>query len=302
MGYWARWGDDPAPRSSLESAVDRLDLLVPYWFTVRPDGSLLTRETAHAPLLAYARQHGLSVLLLVNNEGEGFLRDAALRAKAVESVAAQVLAYGADGVQVDFEGLSAASRDGLSAFMTELTGRLRPEGRLVTIAVGPKTSAASHDNDGAIAYDYEVLGRLADLVVVMTYDQHGPRTGPGPVAALAWVEEVARYAASAMPPGKVLLGIAGYGYDWSSRGVRPVAAREAAGQAVRHGAEVVWDGPSDEPWFTYKTDGGSEHTIWFESAAAASQKFSLVSRYGLRGVALWSLGQEEPGLWDLIAP
>ncbi len=302
LGYWARWGDEPHPQRSLERALDVVDYVTPYWFTLRGDGSLAARERDHGALLEQVRRQGRQVLILVNN-GRGSraaMVDPALRAVAVENLYRVVRDYGAAGVQIDFEGLPADLRDPLSAFVGEVAARLRPEGYLTTVAVGPKRSAESLDNDGAQAYDYEALGRIADLVVLMTYDQHGEFSGPGPVAGLPWVEDVVRYAVTAIPPGKILLGVAGYGYDWSPSGVAVVPARTAAALAADRGAAITLDGWHIQPYFDYVDAGGQRHQVWYESAESASLKFGLVNRYGLGGVAVWSLGQESPKLWPLL--
>lgn len=51
--------------------------------------------------------------------------------------------------------------------------------------------------------------------LVMTYDEHGYVTGPGPVASAKWVDKVIKYTVSVIPQNKVLLGIPAYGFDWT---------------------------------------------------------------------------------------
>lgn len=298
LAYWARWGDDPTPSLSLNTGLDVLDVFSPYWFSVRGNGSLVARESGHAGTLAGLA--GKSTLLLVNNSGQRMLTDPDSRERAVDNIVRIVREYGVAGVTIDFELLPPERRDDLTRFVDAVAGRLRPEGYLVAVAVGPKLSADSPENDGAAVYDYEALGRIADLVLLMTYDQHGSFSKPGPVAGLPWVEGVVSYAASAIPPEKLLLGIAGYGYEWGPRGTRVVPAREAGALAEARGVGVEWDDRAGEEFFRFTDDAGAEREVWFESERAISLKLDIATRYDLRGVALWSLGQESPGLWPVL--
>ena len=87
------------------------------------------------------------------------------------------------------------------------------------------------------ASDYAALGAHADLVTVMAYEYHGSWSGPGPIAPYAWVEQVAAFAVSQIPPEKVLLGLAAYGFDWNttSGGARYLGWPEAAALGERYG-------------------------------------------------------------------
>ena len=40
--------------------------------------------------------------------------------------------------------------------------------------------------------------------------------------------------------------------------------------------------------------------MWFESTDSLKAKLKLVEKYGLGGIAIWRLGQEDAGYWDLI--
>jgi len=63
------------------------------------------------------------------------------------------------------------------------------------------------------AFDYAAIGKYADWVQIMTYDEHWSGGTPGPIASLPWVENVIKYAITVIPKEKILLGVAAYGYD-----------------------------------------------------------------------------------------
>ena len=71
-----------------------------------------------------------------------------------------------------------------------------------------------HTGEWGAAFDFRGLGRVADFLVLMAYDQHTPSTPPGPVAGYDWVQAALDYAVRRVPPAKLLLGIPFYGREW----------------------------------------------------------------------------------------
>src|SRR5205823_1595270 len=123
-------------------------------------------------------------------------------------------AEGYDGFDLDLEAVEPQDRSAYSAFVAALGAALHERNKALTLAVPAKTRDVTTGWAGA--YDYAALGGQADLITIMTYDYHGPWSGPGSVAPYDWVEQVLTFAASQVPPRKVLLGLAFYGYDWNA--------------------------------------------------------------------------------------
>ncbi len=53
--------------------------------------------------------------------------------------------------------------------------------------------------------------------------------------------------------------------------------------------------------FAYTDESGNEHEVWFENAASIRAKLLAAQRLGIRGIALWRLGMEDPDIWRMIA-
>jgi len=242
------------------------------------------------------------VVVLVNNDksSTSMITDPKVRKAAISNILKVLLECGYHGVNVDFEDLPPWTRNHLTAFMTELREALAPHGLLVTMAVGPKWSDNDSDNEWSAAYDYAALAPLVDKMVIMTYDQHGQWSKAGPVASIEWVRRVVDYALSTISPEKILLGIAGYGYDWSSKGVSTVTADGAVALAEAKGSPIQWDDVAQAPYFSYVSNG-VRHEVWFENSFSADRKVDLVMEKGLGGVALWSLGQEDARMWEILS-
>jgi spore germination protein YaaH len=100
---------------------------------------------------------------------------------------------------------------------------MAPE-KSVSIAVMASTDAQEYVARG---YRLAELGAAVDTLALMTYDQHGTWSGPGPIGALEWQRQAVGVVTSVVPAAKVDLGVAGYGYTWPrAAGVgRPAALR-----------------------------------------------------------------------------
>ena len=160
------------------------------------------------------------------------------------------------GFDLDLEGVDAADRDALSLFVARAADALHAQGKLLTLAIPAK------DRDVTVGwagpYDYAALGNAADLVTVMAYEYRGPFSGPGSVAPYDWVERVLGFATRQMPPDKVLLGVAFYGYDWNttSGGTRSVGYPQALALAQQYGVDLGFDDDVQSATFGYEALAG----------------------------------------------
>lgn len=177
--------------------------------------------------LEAARRHGVPVLAVVTNgfnrqSTTALLGDSKARQRAVENIL-KLMEQGYAGVNIDFESVDVADRDRYTAFVGEVAQALRPRGYLTTVAL-PARNAQTAESAWGRAYDYQGIGRWADYVVVMTYDQHYAGSAPGPIGGLDWADGVMRYAASVIHPRKLLLGVPSYGRDWPEPGLAPAGS------------------------------------------------------------------------------
>lgn len=308
VGFYAEWwGEDTSSYNSLIKNTNSIKTIAPFWATLQADGTVLDRGgNNHETVVKAAQQKNVSVLLLVNNAKQDnatppihtVLTNPALRTKAVDSFEAYIKKYGLDGVNVDFEMVPAEDRDNLTAFMRELYTRLKPQGYIVSIDVFPKQNES---NDVAAAYDYAELAKYADKIMIMTYDNHGMWSGPGPIADIAWVENNLKYALKFIPKNKLYLGIAAYGYDWSTQGTESLEYKPIMALAQRYGQSVQWDETAKSPYFSYVAADGVQHTVWFENSKSLKYKLALVTKYDIAGAAMWKLGEEDPAIWPVVS-
>lgn len=307
IGFYAEnWSSDAASLNSLKQHHDMMHTVTPFWGTINADGTITTRSSNNKDeVMQFARKNNVKVTALLNNAKSGtstipihqLLNDPQNRTNAIANIEEYVKSNGFAGVNIDFELVPQEDRDELTLFMEELSQRLRPQGLTVAMSVFPKQDETT--NDVAIAYDYEKLHKYVDQIILMTYDNHGEWSGPGPVADIRWVENNLKYALRFIPKHKLYLGIAGYGYDWNSSSVNTVHYTDAMETATKYGAKLSWDEAAKVPYFKYYDTKG-EHQVWFENSRSLSYKLDLVNKYDIKGIALWRLGQEDPAYWQTM--
>jgi GH18 family chitinase len=208
--------------------------------------------------------------------------------------------HGFDGVNIDLEGVPAVDRSNYSTLLKELKAMLKPAGYLLTVSIPAKTRDNPLDNWNG-AYDYAAIGEYADMVTLMTYDEHWAGGYPGPVASLSWVQQVLDYAVKSIPRGKILMGVAAYGYNWSSAGgCSTVLWNKADALASRNGG-ARWSDQYSAPYLIYYDQRGYRHEVWFENRFSLALKLDLANRYDLAGIAVWRLGFEDYSFWQTVA-
>ena len=122
------------------------------------------------------------------------------------------------------------------------------------------------------------------------------------MAPIDSVRQVVEYAVREIPREKIALGLANYGYDWPTpfvRGrtvARTIGSMEAVELARRKRTNIIFDNPSQSPWFQY-TENDVRHVVWFEDIRSWQAKIDLVKEYGLAGVGIWTvMNLNRPGL------
>jgi spore germination protein YaaH len=265
-------------------------------------------------LVSAAHQNDVRVIvtatLFSSAEIAALLGDPARRQVAVTNLVAEVQAAGADGINVDFEGVPGAHKHDLVTFLGEL------QSALASAIADPYLSIATPAVDWNDAFDYDELAARCDHLMVMAYDYHWSGSAfTGPVAPLGgWGPQdvpwtVQDYQTWGALPEQMLLGVPYYGYRWdtvsgsagaqtTSSGVARTYA-QAKVQAELHGAE--WDAPSATPWIRWQDSGWKQ--LWYDDDSSLRAKYDLVLAEGLAGVGIWALGYDGPNaeLWTALA-
>ncbi len=298
---------DTSSYNSLINNPDSIDSIVTFSYTADSKGNLNPIGQSQSNAVKFANDNGIRPLVLINNYiGESFDINLANKILSNETVRKNLihnilLAMGREeyaGVNIDIEHINWYDRDNYSAFIKELKETLGPFGFLTTVSISAKTYDSYKLDNWSGAFDYAEIGKYADQIMLMTYDEHFATDVPGSISSLPWVENVVKYASSVIPSKKLLLGIAGYGYDWADTGTKVISLKDVPDFISKSGLTVQWDDTLKSPHFSYEKNGVA-HEVWYENADSISYKYDLVNKYGLGGIGLWRLGYEDSVFWDI---
>ena len=289
--------DTGASNTSVAHHIGDLSAVSPTGWSAASDGTLLGNPDPSA--VERARAHSVPIWPLVANDStdppgtSALLGSPSAVSQVISSIAQSVANAGYDGVHLDFEGVDPGNRDGLTAFVRALADALHKVGAKLAVDIVPH--GMSGTNRFSAAYDVKAIGQTADVVDVMTYDEHGNGGSPGPVAGLDW--QTAELAATLpdLQPARTLLGIPFYARRWDSSGGHSDSYSAAVAYALGlAGAEVHYDFKAQTPFI--RSDDGS--VTYFDDADSLARKLALVHADGLAGAAAWRLGYEDPAFWS----
>lgn len=306
LGYYTEdYQGDLASFNSLKYFGEHINSIATFNYHVDKQGNVTGSSPANGIKLAISE--GITPLALIHNFRDGafnaadaheLLASKANRQRLINNMIKILKKEGYQGVNIDIESVQVADRDSYSLLVKEFRAALEPLGYLTTVSIPAKTND-SLKNSWAGAFDYQAIGQYADWVQIMTYDEHWIGDSPGPISSLPWVEKVVQFAAREMPADKILLGIATYGYDWSSVKNKTVTYKSVKNLISTYQIKPQWSDAYGVPYFTYTKDG-VKHEVWYENAESARLKFNLVNDYGLMGIGVWRLGFEDESFWDAV--
>jgi spore germination protein YaaH len=256
LGYYVPY--DPASWAALRDHAGGISLVGAQWVTVDPCGNLTSRDDRS--LQRFAQAHGIGVLpsLLTTSSwlNHRLLTELGVAAQAVGQIVEYVTSADYAGFDLDLEGVDSADREAYSRFVGSLGAALHQRGKLLALALPPKTRDTTSGWAGA--FDYAALGQQADLLTIMAYEYSGPFSGPGSIAPYDQIDQVLAYTTSQVPAEKVLLGLAFYGYDWDTTTgrTRALSYGQAACVAARYNVPIGLDPASRSAVFRYQAAAG----------------------------------------------
>jgi spore germination protein YaaH len=214
----------------------------------------------------------------------------------INEMIASIKFQGYSGINVDFEGMLAADKAPFTAFVQQLGTALHAHNAKMIVDIVPHDFSGT--NAYSAAYDVAAIGKAADLVDLMAYDEHGGGGTPGPVAGLDWDTSILAATLPDLDPAHVLLGIPLYGREWGSIGGASAYSNVVYNALHVSGARVDYDFRTQTP-FVVSPNGSL--TSYFDDADSLARKIGLVQSDKLGGIAAWRLGFEDPQFWSLFS-
>lgn len=299
--------------TALLGALRYLTCLSVFSAKTRIDGSIA--ELNDTELIRKCYVNGVAPVLTLTNQREsgGFsgdiahavITDEGVKTRLIQNVTEYLDRRNYFGLNIDFEYVMEEDRTLYTQFLMDFAAALHRVGYSLSVALAPKIS---QEQSGLpyTAHDYAAVGSIADKVIIMTYEWGYTYGEPMAVAPIDKVRQVLDYAVMEMPPEKILMGMANYGYNWTLPYKKGTAARslslsEIPQTAYGQYADIRFDDTAQSPFFRYYDSAGTEHIAWFEDPRSIEAKLKLVSEYGLGGVSYWSINTLYRPNWAVLS-
>ena len=218
--------------------LNQLTEVNPFVYTIKSDGTFADNASLDAEpwasfiISAHAQHVRVIPSIMTSNSTliHSLLSDSTSRVALEQRIVDLVNANNFDGIDIDFEGKSAADKDNFSLFLKGLYQRMGKKFVMCTIESRTPTDSRYYQTevppDAEIyANDLVQINKYCDRVRIMAYDQQGVDLQLAdhaasssqlyaPVADPAWVSKVVDLMAKDISRSKILIGVPTYGYEY----------------------------------------------------------------------------------------
>jgi poly-beta-1,6 N-acetyl-D-glucosamine synthase len=298
-GFYVSW--DPRSYESLRRNIHEMNLVIPEWLFIDPNTDRLKINIDLKGFKLMRKSHVPIMPLLSNNSKSVFradvvsriLHNEAKRRALINSAVKLCVKNHFVGINLDFEALNESDNETLTSFAREFAATLHANGLLMTQDVEPFNTD----------YDYKKLAEFEDYIMLMAYDEYSMGSDAGPISSQKWIESAVDNIAGQVPNGKIVLGVAGFGYDWSKseQGNVSITYQEALAKAAESNSKINFDENTYNLDYAYTDENSIYHQVYLTDAATTFNVMRFGSTYGLAGFGLWRLGSEDQRIWKFYA-
>ena len=218
-------------------------------------------------------------------------RDDARLAHAASAIVAHAVKLRYAGLVIDLESLEAADVPALLKVVKALTDSAHHRGISPVVVAVPAADSA--------AYPGRRLAAIADFIMPMLYDQHWSTSGPGPISSPTWVTATLRARVAEVGPSKVVAALPSYGNRWSAKAGTPAQSLGFA-HAKRTAADARVSFTRDAKSKTLRAVKPGDWEIWITDAELLASLQRAATSMGVRHIALWRSGAEDPATWRAL--
>jgi len=279
-----------------------INVISPTWFSLTDNQGNYT-SFADSSYVNKAHSNGMEVWALLDNFNTDvntaeLMAYTSIREKLINNLISDLLAVGADGINLDFEQISYEAGEHYVEFIREMSVACRANGLVLSVDNYVPRESTTH-------YNRKEQGIVADYVIIMGYDEHWGSGGvAGSVASLPYVLDGIEQTLKEVPSQKVINAVPFYTRIWKTEGgdvTCETLGMEAANNFVKENAiETQWDEECCQ-YYGEKTMNGIIYQVWLEDNESIAAKLSVMDSHNLAGVAEWKLGFENSSVWDVIA-
>ena len=276
-----------------------------------------THSWASDPAVNVALANGVKVDLCVTlfSNHATFLGNAAAKQTLITNLINLIQSRGANGVNIDFEGLPSAQSSNFTNFMVDLCTQMH------NAIPGSQVSICLYSVDWSNVFDETTLNQYVDMFIIMGYDYYyGGSTTAGPNDPLynfitsynqTLTKSITYYLSQGVTPSKLILGLPYYGKQWATvdntvgssttaTGTSPFYNTVRANTSGNYSTKL-WNATSYTPYYTFQTTG-QWYQCWIDDAYSLGERFDIINQRGIGGMGIWALGYDDgyTELWNKI--
>lgn len=293
------------------TTIKGVNVVSPTFFTLRRLGKGAVDENVGEQgkkYIAWAKQNGYQIWPSISNNSyidttAEIMRDYKLREKLINQILEYVTTYQLNGINIDFENMYAEDKGNFSQFLAELRPRLNEVGAVLSVDV----TAPDGGETWSMCYNRNSIGKIADYIIFMGYDQYGESSKKsGTTAGCDWVElNIKKFLGQeGVEADKLILGIPFYTRSWVERNGKissttPISMKNI-NKELPSNVKKTWNEDLKQYYVEY-TQSGATYKMWIEDEKSLEAKLDLISQYKLAGAAFWEKDMETNSAWNLIS-
>lgn len=294
---------DGADLRKILANTKELNVVSPTWFWLT-DNNGTYKSVANANYVKTAHEMGLEVWALIANFHYGtdvdlteVLSYTSKRTELINNLVNEVVSYGADGINVDFESVPKACADHYVQFIRELGLKCHENNLVLSVDNYVPTEYTAH-------YNRKEQALFADYIIIMGYDEHYVGSDAGSVSSIDWMTTGIENTLKYVPAEKVINAIPFYTRVWKTKDgnttSEAVVMEVAQNFLARNNLTATLD-PATGQNYAEATFDGTYYQVWMEDAYSVGVRLGVINAHNLAGVASWKVSQETPDIWDIIA-
>lgn len=271
-------------------------------------------------LIDSAKAANCKVFLSVSNFGHKnnaiFLDNPKAQHTLIDSLSSLLALRSADGINIDFEGVSKNDKVSFTKFIVTISKRLKEDNPNYNI------SLCLYAEDWNDIFDITTIDPYIDFYTLMGYDYYGGFSKTtGPVTPLNWSttfgnglkHSVQYYQNKGVHLDKLIVGLPYYGAEWNTEKPEPgskvlrfrdhppyKAIRKIYIDSLQ--APVQFDSISTSSYIVVPDRNNTYRQLFFEDQKSLGIKYDWIKNNKIKGVGIWALGYDDgyPELWNLL--
>ncbi len=283
-----------------------VNVVSPTWFSFdKTSGNIV--NIADKSYVNWAHRNGWQVWALITdnfdeNVCHSVISSTETREKVIKQILAFVSLYELDGINIDFEAVPKSDGEYYIQFLRELAPYLNRQGAILSVDMFVPKPWTNH-------YNRNEVGKIADYIVVMGYDEHysGSKES-GSVASIDWSRQAIDLTVKeGVASEKIILGMPFYTRLWTEEetdsGVnvssKALGMEDAYNFIIEKGEEFEWLEDIGQYYAEVK-ENNLTYKIWLEDEKSIQGRVELALQKNTAGVAAWKRGFEKDEIWNII--